>query len=354
MAETINFLIMDGKKVPFEPGQTILEAGRAAGVDIPTLCHMKQCRPTGACRVCLVEIKGARSLVTACTMPAAPGLEVQTAGERVIAARRLVIELLLASGRHDCVTCESNGQCLLQDLAYRYQVEGVRFPRPGQYPLTESFNPLIIRDFSKCILCGRCVQACNEIQVNQAISYGYRGSRSKIVAKGDLPLEQSDCVFCGECLRVCPVGALVEKKAKGRGRSWELTKVRTTCTYCGVGCQMHLHVKNGRIIKVTGVEEAEPNRGSLCVKGRFGFEFVHSEERLTAPLIREGEEFRQVSWKEALEFTAEKFKEIKQTYGPDSLAALTSARAANEENYLMQKLVRAGFGTNNIDHCARL
>lgn len=354
MAGQTNLLTMNGTSCRFQTGQTLLEVARDHGIDIPTLCHLERCKPTGACRVCLVEVKGARSLVTACTMPAAPGMEVWTESDKVIQARQMVVELLLASGEHDCVTCEANGACVLQTLAYRYQVEAPRFPRPRTYPPTESSNPLIIRDFTKCVLCGRCVQACNEVQVNQAISYGYRGSKSKIVAKADLPLEHSDCVFCGECVQVCPVGALVEKQAKGKGRTWEMTRVRTTCTYCGVGCQTYLHVRNGRIIKVSGVEGAEPNRGSLCVKGRFGFDFVHSPDRLTTPLIREGDDFRPASWDEALERVAAGFMDIKAHYGPDALAGLTSARATNEENYLMQKLVRAGFLTNNIDHCARL
>ena len=354
MSEKASVLTMDGRKCGFKPGATVLETARQNNIFIPTLCHLDRCRPTGACRVCVVEIKGARSLVTACTMPAGPGMEVRTASEKVIESRRTTIELLLASGEHDCVTCEANGECVLQDLAYRYGVEKVRFGRPAQYYPTESSNPLIIRDFTKCVLCGRCVQACNEIQVNQAISFGYRGTRAKIVAKADLPLEQSDCVFCGECVQVCPVGALVSKKAKGLGRPWELEKVRTTCTYCGVGCQIYLHVKDGRVIKVTGVEGAKPNFGSLCVKGRFGYEFIHSPERLKTPLIKENGEFREASWEEALGLVTERFQKIKKEHGGQALAGLSSARATNEENYLMQKLVRAGFGTNNIDHCARL
>ena len=346
---------INNQKVSFEPGQTILEVARKNGIDIPTLCYLDTCRPTGACRVCLVEIKGAPSLAAACTTPAAPGMNVATESEAVIKGRQMVIELMLASGDHVCSICESNGQCVLQDLAYRYQVETVRFTRTPSYPPTEANNPLIIRDFSKCVLCGRCVQACNEVQVNLAIEFKYDGWRSKIITQvGDVPLEESTCVFCGECVRVCPVGALTEKQARFKVRTWETTPVRTTCSYCGVGCQMYLHVKDGRVVKVTGVDDARPNLGSLCVKGRFGQDFIQADDRLTTPLIKEEGAFRKASWDEALGLVAKRLTQIKEKHGPDALAGLTSARVTNEENYLMQKLVRTGFGTNNIDHCARL
>ena len=204
------------------------------------------------------------------------------------------VELLLASGTHDCLTCEANGDCRLQDLAYKYGIIQVHFPlTPQPFPKEED-NPFIIRDFSRCILCGRCVQACNEVVVNRAISYGYRGSDSKIVAGTDQPYFESDCVFCGHCVQVCPVGALIEKKSRYRGRPWELTKVRTTCPYCGVGCQLWLHMnREGRIAKVTGVEDGAPNKGRLCVKGRFAYDFIYSEDRLTTPLIKEHGKFRE-------------------------------------------------------------
>jgi predicted molibdopterin-dependent oxidoreductase YjgC len=223
---------------------------------------------------------------------------VETESERVIKSRKINIELLLASGHHNCLTCEANGDCRLQELAYRYKVETIRFPEsPIRYP-TETSNPLIIRDFFRCILCGRCVQACNEVQVNKAISFGYRGSASKIVAVGDLPLDESDCVFCGECVQVCPVGALIEKQSRFKGRVWEAKKVQTTCPYCGVGCQIYLHIKNNNILKITGVEDAPPNFGSLCVKGRFGYDFINQDERLTTPLIKVNGHFREASWNE--------------------------------------------------------
>jgi len=305
---------------------------------------------------------------------------IKTDSPRVINARRLNIELLLASGHHNCLAqemdedswaefqlkamqpeahkdiCPAYGDCRLQDLAIRYQVRDVRFqPKEIKYPI-EDVNPFIVRDFSRCILCGRCVQACNEVQVNNAISYGYRGADSKIVAKGDLPLKDSDCVFCGECVQACPVGALVPKEDLNlhRLKGTPIKRVRTTCSYCGVGCQIYLHVQDGKVIKVTGVEDVGPNYGSLCVKGRFGYEFINHEERLTRPLIKENGEFREASWDEALEHVAQRFKKVREKNGSDSIGVFCSARMTNEENYVAQKFTRAALGTNNIDHCARL
>jgi formate dehydrogenase major subunit len=370
-------LLINGHKVVFTPGQTILEAARTAGIEIPTLCHLKGAIPTGACRICVVEVEGARTLQPACATPAALGMKVQTESPKVIQARHTVLELLISSGNHNCAVnndgsgdwtrlqlnahqsdgsdelCPAWGDCKLQDLAFRYQIKSGRFDsNAAQYP-SEMINPMIVRDFSRCILCGRCVQACNEVQVNQAISFGYRGNQSKIVAAGDRPLIDSECVFCGECVQVCPVGALVEKKARYQWRPWETREVRTTCPYCGVGCQLLLHVKDNRIVKVTGVEEAEPNKGRLCVKGRFGYDFIYSKERLKSPLIKEGDDFRKASWDEALDLVASKFKRIIAESGSDALAGVSCARSINEDSYQMQKLFRAVFKTNNIDHCAR-
>jgi predicted molibdopterin-dependent oxidoreductase YjgC len=348
-------LNIDGRKVEFQAGQTILEVARAAGTyTIPTLCYLKGTTATGSCRMCMVEVEGARTLLPACATAAAPGMVIKTESPRVDASRRMVLELLLASGNHNCLVCEANGVCELQALAYRYQVPTPSFAFPSDLPAeVEDNKNLIRRDFSKCIMCGRCERACNEKQVNQAISIGYRGSHNKIVTKADLNYSESDCVFCGECVQACPVGALLELKAVGKARSWETRKVRTTCPYCGVGCQLWLHVKAGKIVKVTGVDGAAPNQGRLCVKGRFGYDFIYSPERLTTPLIKENGNFREASWDEALDLVAGKLKETIAQHGPDSIAGVSCARSLNEDSYQMQKLFRAVIGTNNIDHCAR-
>lgn len=351
MAE--NTLTIDERTISFEPGKTILEAATSAGIRIPTLCHLRGTTATGACRICVVEVAGARSLVAACSTPAAPGIIVQTRSERVVKARKMVLELLLASGEHDCLLCPSCGDCSLQDLAFEYQVTGKRFDRKKEFPPVE-VNPMIVRDPARCILCGRCVQACNEVQVNRAISFGYRGKEARIVAAGDLPLKDGDCVFCGECVQACPTGALSEAKARTTWRPWkERERIRTTCPYCGVGCQQLLHVQDGRIAKVTGVRGAEPNKGRLCVKGRFGYDFIYSEERLKTPLIRENGTLREASWDEALDRVVSRLTSVKAEHGPDAIAGVSCARSINEDSYQMQKLFRAVIGTNNIDHCAR-
>ncbi len=216
---------------------------------------------------------------------------------------------------------------------------------------------MIMRDMNKCILCGRCVRACNEIQVNEVLDFAGRSYRAKVGTAFDEDYINSSCVFCGECVQACPTGAITLKQAKFAGRPWELQKVKTTCTYCGVGCQMDLFVKDNRIVKVVGNREyGQPNEGSLCVKGRFGMDFVEHPDRLKKPLIRykKNEDFREASWEEAFTFIADNLSRIKKENGADSIAGLSSARCTNEENYLFQKFMRACIGTNNVDHCARL
>jgi predicted molibdopterin-dependent oxidoreductase YjgC len=373
-----NQITINGKSFDFTPGETILEVARRNNINIPTLCYLKGATPTGACRMCVVEIEGARSLMTACTVPAGNNMVVQTESESVVKSRKLTLQLLLSSGNHNCAIRNSDtsdwtqfqlqvqdydgtdalcpvwGDCKLQDLAYQYQVTGDRFPKAKVSSQLEDVNPFIVRDFSRCILCGRCVQACNDIQVNQAIQFGYRGAEMKVVAGNDLALKDSDCVFCGECIQVCPVGALVEKNSRYKVRQWDTQKVKTTCSYCGVGCQIYLHVQDGKVVKVSGAQDTGPNYGSLCVKGRFGFNFINSPERLTDPLIKENGKFRKASWDEALDLVSNRLGAIKNDSGPDSIGVLTSARISNEDNYAAHKFTRAALKTNNIDHCARL
>jgi len=348
-------LTLNGKTVEFEPGASILDVARANGIyTIPTLCYMKGTHSTGSCRLCVVEVEGWRTLAPACHTAAAPNMVIQTESPRVDAARKMVIELMLASGNHNCLVCEANGACELQALAYRYQVPTPAFAAPPGTPYYyEDNNSMIIRDFSKCIMCGRCVRACNEMQVNLAISIGYRGHHNKIVARSDFPYIDSDCVFCGSCVQACPVGALTVKDARYQGRPWEMRTVRTTCPYCGVGCQMDLHLKGSKIVKVTAAA-AIPNEGKLCVKGRFGLGFVEHPDRLKTPLIKKNGVLTEASWDEALDLVAARFKEVKEKHGPQTIGGWCSARITNEENYLMMKLMRAVIGTNHVDHCARL
>ncbi len=260
--------------------------------------------------------------------------------------------------------CQDVMNCTLKKLSHEYGAEKSKAiihdvketlftDVASPYPV-ETDNPFIIRNFSKCILCGKCVQACNDIQVNNVIEFGNRDVEAKIIAGADQTLKDSDCVFCGECVQACPVGALTEKNVIYRGPDWEDNCVQTTCTYCGVGCQIDVHVKNNEVIRVTGSEESAPNFGSLCVKGRYGFDFVASPERLTHPLIKQKGEFKEASWDEAFSHIAKHFSEIIEKNGSHSIGVLTSARVTNEENYMVQKFARGVLKTNNVDHCARL
>jgi len=367
-----NIITIDGQKLEFTPGETILEVARRNKIFIPSLCQINGAKPTGACRVCVVEIEGGRGLSPSCAMPAGKDMVVHANSPNVINARRTIISLLLQSGNHNCSIsnkpsgewtqfqqdaedydqsselCPAHSACKLQAYAYKYQVDTSGLERMRKDAPLEMASPLIVRDFSRCIFCGRCVDACNEIQVNNAISHGFRGAKSKIVAMGDDSIDRSECVFCGECIQACPVAALMEKKGRYQIRPWEGRHVRTTCHYCGVGCQLDLHVKDDKIMKVTGAEDGLPNQGRLCIKGRFGYDFLQSPDRLTQPMIRENGKLRQATWDEALDLIADKIKEIKEKDGPEALAGISSAKSTNESLFLMQKLFRVAIGTNNL------
>ncbi|MEW5767683.1 MAG: formate dehydrogenase subunit alpha [bacterium] len=347
-------LTIDGQTVEVGEGTTIFRAAKSLGIKIPHLCYHKHLLPTGACRICLVEVEGARSLIASCVCPVSPGMKVRTDSERVLNARRAVIDLLLSDHPEDCLTCEKNGDCKLQNYAYQLGVRSTSFKGERHaYPI-DSSNPFIERDYSKCILCGRCVVICETVQGNHVVDFADRGFGSRIATYFDRPMQASNCVFCGQCVSVCPVGALTEKEAKFKGQSWEFSKVTTTCPYCGTGCQFDLNIKDNRIIKVTPAWDAPVNQGRLCVKGKFGLDFVNREDRLKIPLVRKGGKLQEASWDEAIDLVAKRLGEIKEKYGPDSIGGLCSAKCTNEDNYIFQKFIRAAVGTNNVDHCARL
>jgi len=346
-------LNIDGKSIQAAEGQTVLNAARENGIHIPTLCYHPRTKQAGKCRLCVVEVEGLPGLRVSCSLEAKAGMVVRTNTEQVIETRKMIIELYLSNGKHNCLACEANGACELQDAAYRFFIDKPAFPEiPKDMPYDASC-PMIIRDMNKCIQCYRCIEGCNNIAVNDVLDMGFRGSSMTVVCDTDKPMGKSSCVVCGECVQLCPTGALTEKKAVGKGRAWEMKTVKTTCGYCGVGCQLELHVKGNQIIKVTGAEDTAPNYGSLCVKGRFGYDFVHSPERLKSPLIKKDGKFEEVSWEEALDFIAGRLTEIKDKYGLGSIVGIGCARSTNESNYVMMKFMRAVIGTNNVDHCAR-
>lgn len=342
-------LKINGIDVEASRGTTILQAAKKIGINIPALCYHPKISVSGACRICLVEIGGVA--VTSCNTLVEDSMEVITDSPYIENLRKDIIDLILSDHPYDCMVCQKTGECELQELAYKYEIREPIFSGERRIYTQKDGNPFIERDMEKCILCGRCVKICDEVQGVSAIDFAYKGFFTKICP----PFERDlNCEFCGQCVMVCPTGALVGKEWIGKGRYWNIEKVDTVCPYCGVGCNITLHVKDNEIVRVTSKEDSVVNKGLLCVKGRFAYEFVSSPERLKTPLIRKNNELQPVSWDEALDYAAKRLREIKEKYGPDSVAGLSSARCTTEENYLFQKFIRAAIGTNNVDHCARL
>lgn len=349
-------IMINGKSYQASPSETVLQVALRNGIYIPHLCYHQRTGPAAKCRACVVQVEGMNGLQTSCNLSVRDNMKVITDSQAVKAAQKMVVDLALSTGKHDCLACEQNGDCELQDAAYYLGIEHPSYQvEIPDYPLDDS-SEFIYVERDKCISCGRCVVGCNQNVVNEVINFAYRGFETKIVFDQDLPMGTSSCVQCGECVQLCPVGALIDKRARGKGRPWNLEKIETVCPYCGVGCKLELHVDTlkNEIIRIKGVEDSPTNEGMLCVKGRYGFDFVHSPERLTKPMIKENGQLREAEWDEAINLVASRFNEIIEKHGSDSVAGLASAKVTNEENFVFQKFMRREVGTNNVDHCARL
>lgn len=339
-------LTINGRQVTAENGTTLLKAAQKAGIYVPTLCSEADLEPHGGCRLCMVEIDGMRDMPTACTTIVSNGMVVNSETDAVNKARRNVLNLIMAEHPMDCLTCVKNQRCELQQVAAYLGITERELPHTdNKYPVDDS-NPFFTLDRNYCILCQRCTRTCDEVTMINAIEIMNRGYDSKVSTFGDKSLMESICKSCGECVVRCPVAALVPKNFV-----MPTSEIETTCPYCGVGCMMHLGIRDNHIVSVQGSRNSQANNGRLCVKGRFGIaDFVHHPQRLSKPLIRKSEKLGEVSWDEALNTIAERLA----SYPANQIAVIASARCTNEDNYIVQKFTRTVLGTNNIDHCARL
>lgn len=350
-------LSIDNQEVTVPKGTTILEAAKGLGVEIPTLCHLKELAPDGSCRMCVVEVEGGRrgGLTTACTAHCQEDMVVSTHSEKVADSRRFILDLLLSNHKLDCFSCGKNGDCQLQQYALDYGIDATSFTEGKRMPChqEDTSNPFFSYDPEKCIMCRRCARVCQLRQGRDVLSIANRGFETKMMPSYGQAFDQSICESCGNCVSSCPTGALTAKDTK-EYRKWETQKIPTTCPHCGTGCQMNLLVKNNRLVGVEPLD-GPANKNLLCVKGKFAsYKFVGSGDRLTEPLIKRNGIFEPASWEEALTLVSSKFNEIKAENGPDALAGFSCSRATNEDNYVFQKMVRAAFGTNNVDNCARV
>jgi len=331
---------------------TILELAKESGIDIPTLCHDPQLTSIGACRVCLVEDERNSALLASCVAPIASGMLINTHSPRVIERRKTIVKLMLASHPDSCLVCDKGNRCQLRQIASDLGIGLVELQRIPHMASIEEVNPFLERDLSKCILCAKCIRACQELVVEGAIDYFQRGFTTIPATLNNLPLENSECTFCGTCVALCPTGALTEKEKTYRGTTQ--TVVQTICPFCGCGCSICLEVKDGHVARIMPGKESSVNKGTLCVRGSYGCDFIHSPDRLTKPLVKKDDNFEEVSWEEALEQVATGLKRVKDERGPDSLAVLGSSKCTNEDNYVLQRFVRTVLGTNNIDNGSRL
>ena len=348
-------LAIDGQPVRTAAGTSILRAAREAGLDIPKLCATDSLQAFGSCRVCLVEVAGRRGLVASCTEPVQAGMEVSTQTERVARVRKGVLELYISDHPLDCLTCGANGDCELQDVAGAVGLRDVRYAEGDNHLGAEAdaSNPYFAFDPAKCIVCSRCVRACDEVQGTFALAIDGRGFASKVATSADAFFD-SECVSCGACVQACPTATLIEKSVLEHGvpdRS-----VDTTCAYCGVGCSLRAEVKGDQVVRMVPHKDGKANHGHACVKGRFAWGYANHRERITTPMVRDAtnDAWRETSWQEAIDTAAARLQAIQAKHGRDAIGGITSSRCTNEEVWAVQKLVRTAFGNNNVDTCARV
>ncbi len=355
MSKQVKFTI-DNKEIHAAEGANLLQVAKDNDIAIPHLCYHKKLSPTGACRLCIVKVEGQRGMVASCAIQAKEGMQVTAFDDELEEARKYLLDYLLSEHNEDH---DGTYDDEFRELIFRYGLdkkEQRRFPsiwKELNYPMDET-SPVLSYDAAKCIKCFRCIKACDEVQGKNVLSFTNRGITSYIIGGFD-KWDESECDGCGECIQLCPTGAIVEKPHRDELRLDQKTsKVQTTCPYCGVGCQLELMVRDGKVVRSNGVEGVSPNDGRLCIKGRFGYDYVNHPDRLTTPLIKKDGKFVEASWEEALDLVARKFSEIKKHHGRKSLAGYASAKTTNEDNYLFMKLVRMVFGNNNVDYCTRL
>ena len=348
MAETklINLKIND-REVQVPQGTLVIEATRRLGIEVPSFCYYPGLSLQAACRMCLVEVEKMPKLQTACTLVASEGMVVRTNTDQVRNARKYMLEFLLTNHPLDCPVCDKGGECELQDMVFRYGADSSRFVEEKIHRPEEKWSDLVYYDAPRCILCFRCVRVCDEGMDVKALGVGMRGANSLIIPNGG---DHLDCEECGMCIDICPVGALTSGTYRYKTRPWEMQYVSTICTHCSNGCKTTLSVRNHEILRANNRDLSGINGDFLCVKGRFGFDFTRHPERIKQPLLRKGEKLYPVSWEEAAQAAAKQLNELHAAYGPESIGFIGSNRTSNEENYLLQRLARETFGTNNIDH----